>query len=214
MNTCIRHISFFHAKALGALAIAAASLASCQGDNFKSPPIHLNQNMDFQAYLKPQEASKFYDDKRASRTPVAGTVARGQLRTDDHMYKGIDANGQIATTLPAEIQLTQALVERGRERYNIYCIACHGGAGYADGTVVQRGLLPPPSFHEDRLRNAPIGHFYQVMTNGVRNMMPYASQIEPRDRWAIAAYVRALQLSQGATVSQIPAEVAAEKGWK
>lgn len=201
--------SLRHAFALAGVA-ALPLLAGCQGDKSQDPPIHPNLNMDFQDYYKPQEKNDLFADKRAARKQVPGTVPVGHLNEDDYMYRGLK-NGELADVPPMPV--TNALLQRGQNRYNIYCIHCHGGTGAGDGIAVKRGMLAPPSFHDERLRAAPAGYIYQVQTYGVRNMMPYASQITPEDRWAIVAYVRALQLSQNATLDQVPAEVAASNGW-
>jgi len=130
-------------------------------------------------------------------------VARGELRLDEHLYTG-KVNGQLATTFPFPI--TRQDLERGRERYGIYCTPCHDATGTGRGIIVMRGFpQPPPSYHIDRLREAPVGHFFDVITNGLGNMYSYASRIPPEDRWRIVAYVRALQLSQSATMNDVPA---------
>jgi mono/diheme cytochrome c family protein len=120
------------------------------------------------------------------------------LREDQHFYTGFVGKDE-ATTFPQPV--TRELIERGHERYDIYCSVCHGLTGDGLGMIVRRGFPPPPSFHQDRLRQAPPGHFYQVITNGFGVMYPYAARVEPADRWAIAAYIRALQLSQNATLA-------------
>src|SRR5262245_29791822 len=161
------------------------------------------QDMHDQARYEPFEASDFFEDGRASRPLVEGTVAQGQLRLDAHLYTG-KINGVLATTLP--MPLSRQLLERGQERYNIYCAPCHDRAGSGLGIVVRRGFRRPSSFHVDRLREAPVGYFFEVMTDGYGAMMDYASQVTPHDRWAIAAYIRALQLSQHATLADVPLE--------
>ena len=129
-------------------------------------------------------------------------MARGHLDADDHLYRGL-VDGAPAATFP--LPITADVMARGRERYDIYCAPCHDVAGTGRGSVVQRGMLPPPTFHDDRLRAMPLGEFYGVITDGVRNMPGYAAQIPVNDRWAIAAYVRALQRSRNATLEDIPA---------
>lgn len=162
----------------------------------------LRQAMYDQPKHEPLEASAFYADGRASRVPPKGTVARGHLRIDTHMYEG-RVDGELATTLP--IELTDAVMARGRERYDIFCSPCHGVLGSGDGMVVRRGMKAPPSFHTDRLRDAPVGYTYDVISNGFGAMYSYASRIPVQDRWAITAYVRALQLSRNATIDDVPA---------
>jgi mono/diheme cytochrome c family protein len=151
------------------------------------------------------EKSDFFPDRRTARPLIDGTVARGQLRADDAYYTG-KVNGQPIAALPAGITLDKALVERGQSRYNVYCAPCHSQTGEGDGMVVRRGYKQPPSLHDPRLRNMPLGYFYDVVTRGFGQMPDYAAQIQPRDRWAVAAYLRALQLSQHATVEDVPAE--------
>ena len=141
----------------------------------------------------PLEANEFFRDGLASRPLVKGTVARGQLRTDDLFFAG-RIDGKLATTFP-QPPVTKRL-KRGRERYDIFCAACHDRVGTGGGMVVRRGYPRPPSFHTERLRAQPVGHIYDVITNGYGRMPDYRDQIPPADRWAIVAYVRALQLSQ------------------
>lgn len=177
------------AKAL-ALAALALAFSACQ------------QDMANQPKHKPLSASTFFEDRRSARPPVPGTVARGQLREDEHLYTG-KVNGQLATTFPFPV--TQAVMARGHERFRIYCTPCHGALGDGRGIIVSRGLKQPPSWHIDRLREIPAGHFFDVMTNGLGAMQDYSAQITPEDRWAIVAYIRALQLSQNAAITDVPA---------
>ncbi len=150
---------------------------------------------------KPLEATPFFDDQRLARSPVSGTVARGQLHADEALYTGKVRN-VLVDRLP--VPLTMDLLKRGQERFNVFCAPCHGRVGDGDGMVVRRGLRPPPSYHIDRLREVPIGHFFDVMTNGFGIMPDYAAQVPPEDRWAVAAYIRALQLSQEVKVADLP----------
>jgi mono/diheme cytochrome c family protein len=164
------------------------------------------QEMYDQPKYQPLEKSSFFSDSRSSRPVVEGTVARGML---DAVAAPIPPGGApgaaaLATTLP--MPLTRELVSRGRERYDIFCSPCHDRTGGGEGMVVRRGYRPPPSLHIDRLRDAPIGHFYDVMTRGLGAMPDYAQQVPPADRWAIAAYLRALQLSQRALIADVPRE--------
>jgi hypothetical protein len=160
------------------------------------------QDMHDQPRFKPLAESDFFTDLRSARMPVDGTVARGQLREDAYFYTG-KLGPNPGDFMPFPINLD--VLARGRERFNIYCTPCHSRTGDGNGMIVQRGFRPPPSFHTERLRKAPLGYFFDVMTNGFGAMPDYASQIPPRDRWYIVAYIRALQLSQGATASDIPA---------
>jgi len=158
-------------------------------------------DMHVQPKYLPYEPTTFFDDGRSERPVVPGTIARGHLRLDELLHTGKE-NGVLADKFPFPI--TRADLERGRERYNIYCTPCHDYTGSGHGMIVQRGFPPPPSFHIDRLRSAPAGHFFDVMTNGLGSMYSYATRVEPEDRWRIAAYVRALQLSHHATIQDVP----------
>ncbi|MBN8421306.1 MAG: cytochrome c [Verrucomicrobia bacterium] len=156
-----------------------------------------------QQHHEPMEASSVFPDGSASRTPPEHTLARGQLHEDVLFYQG-KMGGDHAAVFPAPV--TRAQLERGRERYDIFCSVCHGSAGVGDGIVVQRGFPPPPSLHLDRLRDAPPGYFFEVITQGRGLMYPYGSRVEAADRWAIIAYIRALQLSRHATLADLNAE--------
>ena len=158
------------------------------------------QEMYDQPRYKPLAKSDFFEDGRAARPLVDGTVARGTLAP--FAPAGGGAPGALATELP--VPLTRELLVRGRERYGIFCAPCHDATGGGQGMVVRRGYRPPPSLHVERLRDAPVGHLYDVMTRGVGAMPDYAQQVPPADRWAIAAYVRALQASQRAAVADVP----------
>jgi len=170
--------------------LAVLALAGCR------------QDMHDQPRFKPLQQSDFFTDMRSSRTPVDGTVARGDLREDTYFY-----TGKIGTSpgdyLPFPV--TQEVLARGQERFNIYCAPCHSRLGDGNGMIVQRGLRHPPSYTTERLRKAPLGYFFDVITNGFGAMPDYSAQIPPRDRWNIVAYVRALQLSQAATTAEVPA---------
>jgi len=161
------------------------------------------QDMFNQPKVKPLASSDFFEDGQGARLPVAGTVARGQLREDRLFQTGIDAGGRFVSDLP--VPLTRTLLRRGRERFDIFCSPCHSRVGDGRGMIVQRGFKAPPSFHIDRLRRQPVGYLFDVMTNGFGQMSSYAAQVPPDDRWAVAAYIRALQLSQHAPLSEIPA---------
>lgn len=172
------------------LAMAAVFLTACR------------QDMHDQPKFVPLRMSDFYTDKRSARPIIEGTVARGQLKADTYFYTG-KVGQQEGDVMP--FPATADVLARGQERYNIYCSPCHSELGDGRGMIVQRGLRPPPSYHTDRLRRAPIGHFFDVITNGFGAMPDYATQIPVADRWAIAAYIRALQLSQNAQPSDVPA---------
>ena len=149
------------------------------------------------------EASSTFPDNRASRTAPAGTVARGWLRDDDALYTG-KIDGKMVDQFPFAIGREDLV--RGQQRFNIYCTPCHGKIGDGQGMVVQRGLRQAASYHQDRLRQEKLGYFYDVITNGFGAMQGYAEQIPVRDRWLIVAYVRTLQLSQHASVEDVPAD--------
>jgi mono/diheme cytochrome c family protein len=151
-------------------------------------------------YIPLRQATGF-PDERSARPVIAGTVARGQLRDDALLYTG-KVNGADATVFPFAID--ERTLRRGRERYDIFCAPCHARTGDGDGMVVRRGYRRPPSFHDERLRTAPSGHFFDVVTNGFGAMPDYAAQIRAEDRWAITAYIRALQLSAHATLDDVP----------
>ena len=176
---------------VGAFAVCAAALAGC------------TQQMAEQPRCGPLEASTFFADERCARQPVEGTVARGYLHLDEHLYAGT-VDGRPADTLPFPV--TRQLLERGQERFNIYCTPCHDHLGSGQGMIVRRGFSPPPSLHIERLRLAPVGHFFQVISNGYGAMPNYGKQVSPHDRWAIAAYIRALELSQHTTLAEVPEE--------
>jgi mono/diheme cytochrome c family protein len=161
------------------------------------------QDMHDQPKYVPLRESTFFADGRSARPPVAGTVAREQLHEDTLLYTG-KVDGAPAEMFPFAVD--ENVMARGQERYDIFCSPCHGRTGAGDGMVVQRGYRPPPTLHADRLRLAPAGHFFDVMTNGFGAMPDYAAQIKAEDRWAIAAYIRALQLSEHATIADVPAD--------
>lgn len=159
-------------------------------------------DMHVQPYYRPLAKSDFFADGRSARNPVEGTVARGDLRDDTYLYTG-KVNGALGDSLP--FPLTREVLDRGRQRFNVYCTPCHGRVGDGNGFIPSRGLRRPPSYHIERLRKVPLAYFFDVMTNGFGVMPDYSAQIPVRDRWAIAAYVRALQLSQNASSADVPA---------
>ena len=160
------------------------------------------QDMHDQPKYIPLRGSTFFGDDRSARPIVAGTVARGQLHDDQLLYTG-KVDGMDADVFP--LRVDAQVMARGRERYDIYCSPCHGRTGIGDGMVVRRGYRRPPSIHDDRLRKAAAGHYFDVITNGFGAMPDYAAQIRAEDRWAVIAYIRALQLSEHATVADLPA---------
>ena len=158
-------------------------------------------DMQDQPKFKPLAENAFYADLRSARDPIAGTVARGQLHEDSYFYTGKIGNNP-GDYMPFPV--STEVMARGQDRFNIYCSPCHSRVGDGNGMIVQRGYRRPPSYHIDRLRKAPLGYFFDVMTNGFGAMPDYASQIPPRDRWTIVAYIRALQLSQDAAQGDVP----------
>ena len=178
-------------------------------------PIHIFWDMDFQPKFKAQAPNPLFADGRAMRPPVQGSVARGESYVDTHMFEGV-VDGQWATALPTSMKLDQATLERGQQRFNIYCSACHGYAGYGDGAVNQRAMelvsnvngpvngtqwVAAKSLHDETTRHQPMGQLFNTVTHGIRNMAGYGAQISVADRWAIVAYVKALQFSQDAGTS-------------
>lgn len=173
-------------------------------------------DMQDQPRYKAYKKSEFFNDNRASRNLPDGTVARGFLKDNKALHTGKidnpDMNAQVETTTTSTgntlitsfpnaidefpVPVTKELVDRGQDRYNIYCIVCHGPVGSGDGMIVRRGFSQPPTYHDDRLRNAPVGHYFDVITNGWGRMNSYSDKLSAADRWAVVAYIRALQVSQ------------------
>lgn len=170
-------------------------LTGCHLDMYQQPKI------------KSQGENFVFSDERGTRMPVAGTIEFGKPREDTVFYTGYDDNGRLVKEMPIEI--TEAVMKRGQERFNIYCQHCHGAAGDGKGMIAQRGFelaRPVGNYHTDRLREMPVGHFFDVIANGYGTMYGHASRINPEDRWAIVAYIRALQLSQAASAGDLDAE--------
>lgn len=180
-------------KFAGAVLLSCVALTGCG----------VRLDMHVQPKMKPLRESDFYADKRGSRPLLPNTVARGELREDTYFYTGM-MNGKEGDVMP--FAATEEVLKRGQERFNIYCAPCHSRIGDGNGMIVQRGYRRPPSYLDPKLLNAPIGHFYDVISHGYGVMPDYSVQVDPHDRWAIAAYIRALQLSQTA-----PAAMAAGK---
>jgi mono/diheme cytochrome c family protein len=172
--------------------IAAASVLLASG-------CQIRQDMADQPKYKPLTPTTFFDDGRSERPQLENTVARGSL-ADDALLVPKDSNA-------FPLELTPELLKRGKERYGIFCTPCHGIQGDGNGMVSMRGMKHPPTYHQDRLRQVPNGYLYDVITNGFGGMLSYSAQIAPRDRWAIIAYLRALQLSRNAPVSELPSEL-------
>ncbi len=183
-------------------------------------PINIIQDMDLQAKFKAQSENELFADKRSQRPQIIGTVARGESYLDTHFNEGV-VDGQWVVATPSQLPLTTKLLQRGQERFNIYCTPCHGYSGAGDGTINQRALelvsnvdgpvngtvwVAAKSLHDATVTIQPLGQLFNTVTNGVRNMAGYGSQIPVEDRWAIVAYVRALQRSQNASINDVPAD--------
>jgi cytochrome c len=176
---------------LALLALLAVTGAACRQDMHDTPRVEAN------------EATDAFADGRGNRPLVENTVARGWLNDDEQLTTG-KVGGAPVDEFPFPV--TRELLERGQDRFDAFCSPCHGRTGQGNGMVVQRGLKVPPSFHEDRLRTSPVGYYFDVMTNGFGVMLDYRAQVNVEDRWAIAAYIRALQLSQRANLTDVPAD--------
>jgi mono/diheme cytochrome c family protein len=176
------------------------------------PRIHIIQDMDNQPKVKPQSRFVLFADRRGMRPPVEGTVARDAVIGEPALVDGRAGDGEFIEAIP--VPVSKSMMERGRERYDIHCSPCHGLSGYGDGTVSRRAdqlqegtWTPPTSFHSELIRGRPDGHIYNTIANGIRNMPAYGTQIPVEDRWAIVAYVRALQRSQNATIDDVPSDL-------
>lgn len=204
-----------------ALAIPPVVIARVRSTPDPNRAVHLFFDMDFQPKFKTQAENPLFADGRTQRYEVAGTVALGETKLDSHRYTGV-VDGNWAETLPAGFEMTTDFLKRGQERYNIYCSICHGFAGFGDGTVNKRAIelmantegpvhgtawVQAKSLHDPLVREHAIGLLYNIVTNGIRNMAGYEAQIDLEDRWAIAAYVQALQFSQNATIQDVPPEL-------
>lgn len=183
--------------------LALALLAGCRGQPSEKSPIHLVPDMDWQPKFQPQEENPFFEDGRAMRPLVPGTIPQGHLNEDDAYYRGKEGDKYVAV---APIEVNAKVLDRGQQRYGIYCAPCHDQAGHGRGTVVRRGFPPPIDLSSDRVRELPDGEIFEVISNGVRNMPSYRNQIPVEDRWAIVAWVRVLQRSQHTTIEDVPAE--------
>lgn len=212
MNTPIPRWLLYTAAIVTALALVPLALiARARTTTSGQPRIHVVPDMDKQPSLRAQGEFGLFADGRAMRPPVPGTVARGELREDEALVLGTAA-GEWVTAIP--VPVSEGMMRRGQERWEVFCTPCHGSAGYGDGPVARRAdrlqegtWTPPSSLHTDLVRSRPAGYLFNTVTNGVRNMPAYGSQIPVRDRWAIVAYMRALQRSQNATVADVPVEL-------
>jgi mono/diheme cytochrome c family protein len=207
------------------LVVLALSVLGLRGTLFTRPPLDVFPDWAFpsmrnQSKYKHQASSRFFADGRADRPLPPGVVATGYgpagqpLRNDDVLYTGKDASGALVATLPASLQVDRKLLERGRQSYTIYCAPCHGALGDGNGITKQYGMGATPTYHDERLRKIADGDIYNTITHGKNNMLSYADKLKPEDRWAVIAYVRALQRAQAGTVADVPEVNKAELGIK
>ena len=196
---------------LGSAAVVPFALvALARVSTSEKPRFHIVPDMDSQQKFKPQRANPFFEDGRAMRLPVEGTVALGELRDDDHFYKG-RVEGAFAKTFPAQIEMSAETMKRGAERFGTYCSPCHGMDGAGEGMVhlrarslMQGTWVPPTNLHQENLLYKPVGELFDGVSRGIRNMPGYARQIETADRWAVILYLRALQRSRSASIDDVP----------
>lgn len=187
------------------LVVLMVGVMGFRGSISTRPPLEVFPDMDRQAYYKPQSRSAFFADGRTDRPLPAGVVARGRLRLDSAYYEGREAAGEWVRGFPAQVQITHGFMERGRERYDIYCTVCHGALGDGRGIVTNYGWGGPVSLHSDLLREMAEGEIYNTITHGKNTMYAYGDKLAPEDRWAVVAYTRALQRAQRGRVEDVPA---------
>jgi len=183
-------------KFISALLLLSVVLISCRGQTTENPPIRHHFNMNFQERFNAQQENPFFENGMAMRMPIEGTVARGNLRHNLALFEGVDEDGSFINEIPVDV--TRDFLYRGKERYDIFCQMCHGGTGDGRGIIMtgDYGYVPAPTFHRSDSYNMPDGELYSAIANGIRTMPSYATQIGVEDRWAIVAYIRALQRSQ------------------
>ncbi len=201
------------------LCVLTVSLLGIRGTTFTKPPLMVFPDtffpeMNYQAKYKPQATSAFFADGRADRPLPAGVVSRNPLRDDEQLYRGKDATGQWARGFPSALTVDARLMARGRERYTIYCQPCHGALGDGKGIVSQYNWAAPANFHSDIFRNMTEGEIFDTITNGKKTMFSYGDKLVPEDRWAVIAYLRALQRAQNARVEDVAASHKSELGLK
>ena len=203
--------------------VAAVSVLGFRGSESTRPPLEVFPDMDRQPKFKPQAPSAFFADGRADRPTPAGVVAYGRsyakqddkfLANDDHFYRGQNADGSYARGFPKSVTVDAQLLERGQQKYTIYCAPCHGAIGDGNGITKQYGRGATPSYHDDRIRGLADGEIFHVITAGKSNMLSYADKLEPADRWAVVAYVRALQRAQTGTAADVVPAHKSELGLK
>ena len=190
-----------------AVALTAMVLTGCAGSTSRNSPVTIFPDMDRQGRYEPQAESPIFGDKRTSRRPVEGTVARGLLKQDNTFFTGVENNQWIGKN---PVEINRELLAFGQRRFNTYCSPCHDRTGQGRGVVAQRAIWIPTNLHEDRVKAFNDGELFHVITNGRRSMPPYRYQITEQDRWAIVAYVRALQRTTSGTVDDVPAELRAD----
>lgn len=200
---------------LAFLVLLTVSIMGFRGMRSTEAPIVVFPDMDIQAKYKPQAASKFFADGRADRPPVPGSVPYGRstdhaspdfLQADDARYAGKNADGSFVRGFPAGLEVSEPFVRQGQGRYQIYCQPCHGALGDGNGITKSYGMVATPTYHDDRLRTMPEGEIFNTITHGKNTMMPYADKLSPDERWAVIAYVRALQRAQHASLDDVPPE--------
>lgn len=192
--------------------VLTVGILGFRGSISSRPPLEVFPDMDRQPKLRPQDPSNFFADGRADRPLPAGVVARGDLRADAALYQGRAGTGEWARGIPAALTVDARFLQRGRERYSISCAPCHGALGDGNGITKSYGMGATPTYHDDRLRSMAEGELFNTITNGKGTMMGYADKVVPEDRWAIVAYVRALQRAQHGSVADVPAAHKAELG--
>ena len=196
------------------LVVLLVSIAGFRGRVSTRPPLEVFPDMDRQAKYKPQAESRFFADRRVDRPLPAGVVPRGRteaadpafLRSDDFLYRGRAPNGDFARGFPPELTVDRKFLERGRDRYTIYCAPCHGALGDGQGVTRAYGMVTTASYHDDRIRKMAEGEIFNTITNGKNTMASYADKLEAADRWAVIAYVRALQRARSGTLEDVPPE--------
>lgn len=192
--------------------VLTVGILGFRGSISSRPPLEVFPDMDRQPKLRPQESSNFFADGRVERPLPAGVVARGNLRADAALYQGRTAGGEWVRGIPSPLTADARFLQRGRERFNISCAPCHGKLGDGNGITKSYGMGATPTFHDDRIRTMAEGEIFNTITNGKATMMGYADKVVPEDRWAIIAYVRALQRAQHGSVADVPAAHKAELG--
>lgn len=205
--------------------ITVVSILGFRGTKFTKTPLYIFPDMDIQAKYQPQGKNDFFANQSNDRPVVAGTVMRGygsenkEVFNKDYvyapalnpsLYSGKDEAGDFISEFPLEV--TNEIMELGRDKYSIFCMVCHGASGDGNGITKQYGMVATASYHDDRLRSMPIGELFDTVTNGKKTMLPYADKLSPAERWAVIAYVRALQRSQNAEIADVPEEYRAKLG--